>query len=124
FATLALAVSPMVSLTAATGLSETTSLAAAGLLGLGLEWARGPRPIAGAVLGALALGFGLATRMQSLLPIGAVLGPALAWALWQRRAWAALAAFGVTSALGVAAIGAYDAALSGSPLTLPWYLQC
>ncbi|HEV8550459.1 MAG TPA: hypothetical protein VGQ57_15550, partial [Polyangiaceae bacterium] len=124
FATIVLALSPMVSLTAATGLSETTSLAMAVFLGLGLEWARGPRPFAGAVLAALALGFGLATRVQSLLPIGAVLGPALAWALLRRRAWGALAAFAATALLGIVAIGTYNAALSGSPFTLPWYLQC
>jgi hypothetical protein len=124
FATLALGLSPMVMLTAATGFSETTSLCAAALLGLGLEWARGPKPLAGALVGAAALAFGLATRPQSLVPIGAVLGPALAWALVSRRAWGSLLAFTAVAALGIAAIGAYNAALSGSPLTLPWYLQC
>ena len=124
FATIALGLSPMVMLTAATGFSETTSLCAAAVLGLGLEWARGPRPLVGALVGAVALGFGLATRPQSLVPIGAVLGPALAWALFQRRAWSSLVAFAIVAALGLAGIGAYNAALSGSPLRLPWYLQC
>ena len=124
FATIALALSPMVMLTAATGFSETTSLCAAAVLGLGLEWARGPKPLAGALVGAAALGFGLATRPQSLVPIGAVLGPALAWALVRRRAWGSLAAFCGVAGLGLAGIGLYNTALSGSPLRLPWYLQC
>jgi hypothetical protein len=123
-ATAALALSPMVMLTAASGLSETTSLCMAALAGLGLEWARGKRTVAGAVLAASAVTFGLATRPQSLVPIGAVLLPAVAWALVSRRAWAALAAFSLVLVAGVGAVGAYNAALSGSPLTLPWFLQC
>jgi hypothetical protein len=124
FATTALALSPTVMLTSATGLSEATSLCCIAVAGLGLEWARGPRPLAGAIMAALAVGFGLATRPQSLVPAGAVLVPCIAWALWRRRAWTALAALGLVLALGLSAIGWYDARLSGSAFTLPWYLQC
>ena len=123
-ATAALALSPMVMLTAAAGLSETTSLCMAALAGLGLEWARGRKPLAGAVLAAAAVTFGLATRPQSLIPIGAVLLPCVAWALAARRAWGAFAAFALVLLVGTGAVGAYNAALSGSPLTLPWFLQC
>ena len=124
FATVALALSPMVMLTAATGLSETTSLCMVALAGLGLEWARGTRPIAGGVLAAAALSFGFATRPQSLLPVGALLGPAVAWTLLRGRRFGALVAFALVLALGAGLVGLYDVALSGSPLTLPWYLQC
>jgi hypothetical protein len=124
FATIALALSPMVVFTAATGLTETTSLCAIALAGLGLEWARGRRPWAGAALGASAIAFGFATRPQSLVPAGAVLVPLIAWELFSRRAFGALAAFGVLLAIGFGSVGAYDRVLSGSALTLPWYLQC
>jgi len=123
-ATAALAVSPMVMLTAATGLSETTSLCAVAVAGLGLEWSRHARPYAGALLVAAGVGFGLATRLQSLVPIGAVLVPATAWELFRRRRLGALVVLGGTLGGCLAAIGWYDHALSGSATTLPWYLQC
>jgi hypothetical protein len=123
-ATAALAVSPMVTLTAATGLSETTSLCAVAVAALGLEWSRATRPYAGALLVALGVGFGLATRLQSLLPIGGILVPAAAWELVRRRRFGALGVLGTALAVCGGGIGWYDHALSGSATTVPWYLQC
>ncbi|HTQ02673.1 MAG TPA: hypothetical protein VMI54_02410 [Polyangiaceae bacterium] len=124
FATTALALAPTVAFTSATGLSEPTSLCAVALAGLGLEWARSERPFAGSVVAALAIGFGLATRPQSLFPAAAVLAPCLAFELWRRRAWLPLGVFVLLLGAALAAIGAYDAALSGTPFKLPWSLQC
>jgi hypothetical protein len=123
-ATAALAISPMVMLTAATGLSETTSLCAAAVAGLGLEWSRHTRPYAGALLVALGVGFGLATRLQSLVPIGGVLVPAAAWELAKRRRFGAFGALVAGLSASLAALGWYNHALSGSATTLPWYMQC
>lgn len=123
-ATTALAISPTVAFTSATGLSEPTSLCCVALAGLGLEWARTTRPLAGAATAALAVGFGLATRPQSLVPVAAVLAPVIAFHLFRRRAWVALGAFALLLAAGLATIGAYDALLSGTPFKLPWGLQC
>jgi hypothetical protein len=114
----------MVIMTAASGLSETTSLCAVALAGLGLEWARGARPRAGAALCALAVTFGVATRPQSLVPVALVLVPWLAVTLWRRRAWAALGLFALLLGAGASAVCLYNMALSGSPLKLPWYLLC
>jgi hypothetical protein len=124
FATVALAISPMVMLTAATGLSETTSLCAVVLAGLGLEWARGTRPIAGAVLTGAAVGFGMLTRPQTLFPVGLVLVPWLAVVLWRRRGFAALGVLALVLSAGAFALGTYNYALSGSPLKVPWFLTC
>jgi len=123
-ATAALALSPMVMLTAATGLSETTSLCAVAVAGLGLEWSRHTRPYAGALLVALGTGFGLATRLQSLVPIGGVLVPAAAWELVKLRRFGALGVLGAALGGSLAALGWYNHALSGSATTVPWYLQC
>ncbi|HEX6764880.1 MAG TPA: hypothetical protein VF103_05365, partial [Polyangiaceae bacterium] len=122
--TIALAISPMVMLTTATGLSQSTSLCMIVLGGLGLEWARSSRPLAGAALLAFAVAFGFATRPQSLLPAGAALVPTAAFALFRARRYLALAVLTGALALGLAAVGAYNDALSGSPFKLPWYLQC
>jgi hypothetical protein len=50
--------------------------------------------------------------------------PAGAYFLAKRRAWAPLALLGLSFGAGIAGIGWYDRALSGSARTLPWYLQC
>ncbi len=123
-ATIALALSPTVLFTSATGLSEATSLCCVAVAALGYEWARARAPVAGALLAALGIGFGMATRPQTLLPVGAVLGPALLLVLARRRERLALAAFGVALAVFGVGLGAYNTALGGSPLKLPWFLQC
>jgi hypothetical protein len=124
FGTIALALSPMLQFTTATGHTQATSLCAIVLAGLGYEWIRVERVLPGACLAGAAIGFGLLTRLQAMLPIGAVFGLAIAYALLRRRHFGALAAFAGLIAAGCVALGAYNQALSGSPLTLPWYLQC
>jgi hypothetical protein len=120
----ALAISPTVMLTSATALSEATSLCCVAVAALGYEWARGPRPLAGAWLTACALGFGVLTRPQSIVPVGAVLAPTLLVTLMRRRAWISAAVFCGGLAWFAGLVGAYDTALGGSPLKLPWFLQC
>jgi hypothetical protein len=71
-----------------------------------------------------AIGFGIATRPQTMLPVGAVLGPALLLLLARRREWRAGAPRGLAHSVFALALGAYDTALGGSPLELPWFLQC
>jgi hypothetical protein len=122
--TLALALSPMVMLTSATGLSQPTSLCMVALGGLGFEWVRSHRPVSGAALLGAAVAFGFATRPQTMLPVGAVFVPWAAVELARRRRFGALALLAAVLAAGFGAVGAYNAALTGSPLTLPWYLQC
>jgi hypothetical protein len=124
WSTLALAGSPMVLLTSATGLTQTLSLCCTVLLGLGFEWARSGRPLAGSVLAAFAVSLGLLTRVQAMVPVGAVFVPALAYTLLRARHFGALAALAGGIAAGLLLLGAYNYALSGSPFTLPWYLQC
>jgi hypothetical protein len=94
------------------------------LAGLGFEWIRSGRLLAGALLGGAAISFGLLTRVQAMLPVGAVLGLASAYLLLRGRHFGALFALLATLLGGLAVLGAYNHALSGSPLTLPWYLQC
>jgi hypothetical protein len=124
YATIALAISPMLMLTSATGLSEPTSLCCTALAALGYEWTRGTRPSSGALLVASAIAFGAAARPQSMLPVGVVLVPAAAWALLRRRSWVGIGALVSVLVAGAVAVGAYDVALSGSPLRLPWFLEC
>src|SRR5262249_31378035 len=88
---LALALSPMVMLTTATGLSQATSLCMVVLAGLGFEWTRSERALAGAALLGFAVAFGFATRPQTMLPVGAVLVPWAGIALLRRRSFGALA---------------------------------
>jgi hypothetical protein len=124
WATLALACSPMVLFTSATGLTQPLSLCCCVLAGLGYEWARGERALAGALLAGGAVALGSLTRLQAMLPVGAVFVPAVALALLRGRRFGALAAFSGTLLFGLVLLGAYNHALSGSPFTLPWYLQC
>ena len=124
WATLFVAIGPMFILTTATGMSQATSFACLVFAGLGYEWARGPRPRTGAAVVAAAIGLGLATRPQTALPAGAVLGLATAWALWRRHELGALAILLVVGACTLAPIAAYDRTVSGSAWKLPWYLQC
>ena len=124
FSTIALALSPMLMLTSATGLTQATSLCAIALVGLGFEWSRGTRPVAGGLLAGFAIAFGVATRPQAMIPAGMVFGPVVLVALAHRRSWLGLLGYAATLGVGFTLIGAYNRALSGSPFTLPWYLQC
>jgi hypothetical protein len=111
-------------LTDATGMSECTALTCVMLAGLGVTWARGDRPRAGAALVAASLAFCAMTRPQSAFPAAIVLGPAAAWALLGRKDAVALALLGGIGVAGLAVIGAYDHAITGSALKLPWMAQC
>jgi len=119
-----LAVGPMFVLTSATGQSQCTALACIALAGWGLAWTRGERPRAGALLVASSLAFCAMTRPQSAVPAAVVLGGASALALARRRDWLALALMIAVGIAGLATIGAYDKALTGSATKLPWFLQC
>src|SRR6185369_8246351 len=72
----------------------------------------------------VALAFGMLTRPQSMLPVGAVFGPCLVVRLWQRRAYASMAVLALTAGAGLGAVLAYNRVITGSPLKLPWFLQC
>jgi len=122
WATILLACSPMFVFTEATGLSHSTSLLCSVATGLGLQYCRRGRPWRGALLAGTALGFGLTVRPQVLLPVGAVFGGWLVFELLRRRQVAALGAFALALAPWLAAIAAYDQALTGSPWDLPWSL--
>lgn len=120
----ALALAPAFTLTSATGLSHATALCLVALAGLGLEGCRGASPKLGGLLVGAALGACLWVRPQVAAPVGAVLAPwALARLLLRREPGAALLL--VLAGLGfTAGIAAYDAALFGEPLRLPWFAQC
>jgi Dolichyl-phosphate-mannose-protein mannosyltransferase len=122
--TIALACSPMVHFTSATGLSHASCLMWVVLMGLGFELGAGTRPWRGALLAGLAFGAGVLTRPQSMVPIGAVIGCALLVRLARRRAYASVVLLGVTAILGGASLLGYNQLLTGSPLKLPWFLQC
>lgn len=122
--TIALACSPMVHFTSATGLSHASCLMWVVLMGLGFELGAGARPWRGALLAGVAFGAGVMTRPQSMIPIGAVIGAALLWRLARRRAFGSLLLLALTTALGGGALLAYNQLLTGSPLKLPWFLQC
>ena len=124
WATVFLALSPMLITTSATGESQITALACVVLAGLGYEWARAGRPRLGALLVGAALGFGLMVRPQSAAPAGLVIGVASCWVLVRRRQWASIAILAGAGACFLVVIGLYDRALSGSAFTLPWSLQC
>jgi|GEM_PF-2508800 len=124
YATIALSCSPMLIFTSATGLSHATSLMWTVLLGLAFEWIGSGKPMRGAALAGVALAFGMLTRPQSMLPVGAVFGPCLVVRLWQRRAYASMAVLALTAGAGLGAVLAYNRVITGSPLKLPWFLQC
>ncbi len=123
WATLLVAASPMFILTNALALSHTTTLTCITLAGLGHQWARRQREVAGATLVGMALGFGLAVRPQVLVPVGLVLGLATLYQLVRRGRRLATVVLIASGSFWLLLIGAYNRALSGSALTLPWYLQ-
>ncbi|MCP4251758.1 MAG: hypothetical protein GY778_32400, partial [bacterium] len=122
WATILVAVSPMFILTNALALSHTTTLTCLILAGLGLQWASGQRPMAGALLCGTALGFCLTVRPQVVVPMGMVLGLATLYRLFRRRHFAAVVALVASGSLWLVLIALYNRALSGSPFKLPWYL--
>lgn len=123
-ATMALAVSPMLTFTSATGLSHATALLCVVLAGRGLVAIQAERRYAGAVLLASAIGFGMLTRPQSVLPAGIVLiALALRQLLWKRHWWASVWLLACLL-LWTAPLLMYNQALTGSPFRLPWFLQC
>lgn len=122
WATILIAVSPMFILTNALALSHTTTLTCLILAGLGYQWARDDRPLRGAILSGSALGFGLMVRPQVIVPFGMVLGLATLYGLVRRRRWTATVLLIASGSLWLVGIALYNRALSGNPLTLPWYL--
>ncbi len=122
WATVLLAASPMFILTNALALSHTTTLTCLTLAGLGHQWARRDRPVAGAALTGMALGFGLAVRPQVIVPFGLVVGLATLIRLARRRRWLALVTLIACGCFWLLLIAAYNKTLTGSALTLPWFL--
>jgi hypothetical protein len=122
--TIALACSPMLMFTSATGLSHASALMWVVLMGLGLERARAGMPVSGSLLAGSSFAAGLLTRPQSLAPIGAVLGVLLLVELFRKRQWLALVVLVVTTSVGCGALLGYDWLLSGDPWRLPWFLEC
>lgn len=122
WSTLLIACSPMFILTGAIGLSHTSCLCCVVLAGYGLWRVREGSAWSGATVAASAIGFCAAVRLQVAVPAGLVLSTLVTWELVRRRRFAALAGFAGIGALWLAAILAYNHALSGSPFVLPWAL--
>jgi hypothetical protein len=122
WATALLALSPMFIFTAATGLSHTTSLFCVVAAGAGVHLIRHGRPWAGAVLGAMAIGFGLTVRLQVMLPMGAVLAVVAIAELLRQRRWGPLGAFCGVGGAWLGLIALYNQVIAGAWWRLPWYL--
>ena len=122
WATMLLALSPMLLLTTPQGISQPSSLFCAAGVGLGYQLCRCGRPKVGALLVGFLVGFGIAVRPQAMLPIGAVFGSLVLWRLIRDRSWGALALLFLSGGLWVLAIAAYNTALSGSALVPPMLL--
>ncbi len=122
WATVLVGVSPMFMLTNALALSHTTTLTCLIFAALGHQMAAGDRPVRGAILAGMTLGFGLMVRPQVVVPIGLVIGLATLYRLLRRRHSLAVAALIGSGSLWLAVIAAYNWALSGKPWTLPWYM--
>ena len=127
WSTLLLALSPLLVINTATGLSHTTTLA--GVVVAGLGWSQVADAAAsrgewlgGAALVGVGVGWVAAVRPQVAIPVGLVLGAATAFVLLRRRRFAALLLLGGAVGVFGAAILAYDQWLTGSARTLPWYL--
>lgn len=118
-----LALSPMVLLTTATGLSHTTCLAAMAVAGLGVVLARQDRPWLGAALVALGVGFGIWVRVQNAVPFGGILVVQAIWALLSRRRPGPLLLAALIGGAMLGVVALYNQALTGSPTSLPWSLQ-
>lgn len=115
-----LGLSPMFILCAATGHSQATAFActAASMLGYALADKRGL--VRGALLSGLSVALGMLVRPQALPVVGVVLAISYTGLAVRRGAWGRWLVFGVTSALGVAAIAGYDYLLAGNKLEFPF----
>ena len=123
WAACALAISPLVMFTTATGLSHATSLACVVLGGLGVTWlVRGEREISGALLAGNALGFAASVRVQTAVPVGAVLVLFALAALFKRRRLGPAALLVGCGLLWGGLIAIYNWMLTGSAFRLPWSL--
>ncbi len=112
-AAMLLAVSPGFVMTTACPLSQAPALAAVAAA----VWAVGRGKWMGGLWAGLAVGLAMASRPQVALPAGVVIG---AMALWSdRRALGGMIIGILPSAV---AILAYNAAVTGDPLVLPWAL--
>ncbi|MCG8459860.1 MAG: hypothetical protein MI919_26570 [Holophagales bacterium] len=121
------ALSPMVLLTSATGLSHTASLFAMVAAGWGISDLRraaeiGRTGLRGALVAGSALGFGFTVRPQVALSFGAVLAACWLLEAWRARRWRAMIVFFAAGAPWLAAVLTYDQYLTGSPFALPWTL--
>jgi len=123
-----MAVAPMGWVTAATGLSNSTALFATSLMVYGGSCcvAGGGEPVRpgrAAAMAALGCGIATVTRPQVGVPLGAI---ALGWVAWrllrQGQGRAILAGSLVLVPFGLGIV-AYDIALTGHALTLPWFLS-
>jgi hypothetical protein len=115
------ACSPMFVFTTATGLSQATSLACVVAAGLGYTLATKDRPVLGALLVGMAIGYDLSVRIQVAVPAGAVFVSLTALSLIRTKRHAGLVALVAALALWAGLIGGYNWLLSGNPLKLPWF---
>ncbi len=122
WAVILVACSPMFVYTGATGQSQPTSLFAMALAGYGYVQLAHRRPWLGALALGMGVGFGMTIRPQAMAPVGTVLvAVAMIRALGRRRLGPALlllAGLGLWAGL----ILLYNKTITGSPLTLPWFL--
>ncbi len=119
----ALALSPMVVLTSATGLSHVTSLACMVVAGFAAhELLRDSEDWRWPVLLGSALGLGVTVRMQTAVPVGGVIFLMVAAFLARRRRWRLLLGVLGAGAPWAVLVGAYNRATTGSVLSLPWSL--
>jgi hypothetical protein len=121
-AVILVAASPMFVMTSATGQSQATSLLCVVATVLGYALVNAESSAAGACLVGMGVGFGVAVRIQVAMPVGAVFVPLTAWPLLERRRLWPLLVLLVSLAVWGVALGAYNRALTGSELVLPWYL--
>ncbi|HVW28185.1 MAG TPA: hypothetical protein VHC69_22635 [Polyangiaceae bacterium] len=123
FATMLVACSPMFIFTTATAQSQATSLACVVAAGLGHALVTKDRPLTGALLVGLGIGFDMAVRIQVAVPAGAVFVSLTALALFRAKRYGGLALLAATLAFWAALIAGYDFLLSGHPFKLPWFLS-
>jgi hypothetical protein len=118
-----LAISPMFVLCGATAQSQSSSLLCVLLCLLGYALAARGSPWRGGLLAGAAVGFGLSVRMQSLVPVGAVVGCYFLQLAWRKRDPRGVLGMAATGLLGLGAIAGYNALVTGDALKLPWFLQ-